>query len=63
MNIKLDELKSLARRTVPCLDLLVDEDRGHLDPSKKRKVEQAYDDLELHIKLLQEILKYRPLPF
>lgn len=63
MEIRIDELKTLARRTVPCLDLLVDDDRVRLDASKKRKVAQAFDDLELHIKILQEILKYRPLPF
>lgn len=62
MNLTFEQLKMLSRSFYPDLDELLPESDNLLNVERSRSIE-AFERLELRIKIEQEILKFKPLPF
>lgn len=62
MNLTFEELKLMCRSVYTDLDELLPESDDLLNVERGRSIE-AFERLELRIKIEQEILKFKPLPF
>lgn len=62
MNLTFEELKLMCRSVYTDLDELLTESDDLLNVDRGRTIE-AFERLELRIKIEQEILKFKPMPF
>lgn len=62
MNLTFEELKMMSRSVYTDLDQLIPESDDLGMMNRKSSIE-AFERLELRIKIDQEILKFKPLPF